>query len=130
MVSAQILAGAPYALILAFALLGAVIATGSPNLLKRVIGLVIIWTALALFLAASGVLVGAEAPILPRGEGVFGRPFSNPLQQSFARGLLISAAAGVVLALAIIVRIREAYGAIESDEIDAADRADEAERPQ
>lgn len=129
MVSAALFAGVPYALILAFALIGAAIAAGSSNLLKRIVGLAIVWVGLALFVAASGVLAGAEAPILPRGEGPFGRSFANPLQQSFLRAALVSAVAGVVLALAIIVRIRETYGSIEADEIEAADReAEEAER--
>lgn len=128
MVSAQILAGLPYALIIAFALTGAALAASAPNLLKRIVGVAMIWTALVLFVVASGVLAGAEAPILPPGQGAFGKVFSNPLQQSFARAVLISGAAGVILALAIVVRIREAYGVIESDEIAAADRAqDDAE---
>jgi multicomponent Na+:H+ antiporter subunit C len=128
MVSLQSLAGLPYALIVAFALIGAGLAASAPNLLKRIVGVAMIWTALALFLVASGVLAGAEAPILPAGQGAFGKVFSNPLQQSFARAVLIAGAAGLILALAIVVRIREAYGSIEGDAIEAADRAqDDAE---
>ncbi len=124
MVSAQhILAGLPYALIMLFALTGAALAASASNLLKRVVGLAIIWTALTLFVVATGVLAGGEAPILPAGQGAFGKSFSNPLQQDFARMVLIGGAASVILALAIVVRIREAYGAIESDAITADDDA-------
>lgn len=128
MVSAQILAGLPYALILAFALTGAALAACSGNLLRRVVGAAMIWIGLVLFLVASGVLAGADAPILPPGQGAFGRSFANPLQQSLARAIVVVGAAGLVLALAIAVRIREAYGSIEMDAIEAADRErDDAE---
>jgi multicomponent Na+:H+ antiporter subunit C len=128
MVSLQILAALPYALIVAFALIGAVLAAGAPNLMKRIVGVAMIWTALALFLVSSGVLAGAEAPILPPGQGAFGKVFSNPLQQSFARAVLIGGSAGMILALAVVVCIREAYGSIEGDAIEAADQAqDDAE---
>jgi multicomponent Na+:H+ antiporter subunit C len=118
MVSAHILAGLPYALIMLLALTGAALAASAGNLLKRIVGLSIFWTALALFVVSTGVLAGGEAPILPPGQGAFGKSFSNPLQQDFA---LIGGAASVILALAIVVRIREAYGSIEGDVIAAED---------
>jgi multicomponent Na+:H+ antiporter subunit C len=121
MVAAQILAGLPYALIMVFALTGAALTASASNLLKRIVGLAIIWTALTIFVVATGVLVGGEAPILPPGQGAFGKSFSNPLQQDFARMVLIGGAAGMILALAIVVRIREAYGSIEGDAIAAED---------
>jgi multicomponent Na+:H+ antiporter subunit C len=114
MVAAQLLAGAPYALIMILALTGAALAASASNLLKRIVGLAIIWTALTLFVVATGVLAGGQAPILPPGQGAYGKIFSNPLQQDFARVVLIGGAASVILALAIVVRIREAYGSIEA----------------
>jgi multicomponent Na+:H+ antiporter subunit C len=117
MVSTHFLAGLPYALIMLLALTGAALSASAGNLLKRIVGLAIFWTALALFVVATGVLAGGEAPILPPGQGAFGKSFSNPLQQDFARMVLIGGAASVILALAIVVRIREAYGSIEGDVI-------------
>lgn len=128
MVSAQLFWVLPYALMIAFAVSGAALAAGSANLLKRVVGVIIMGVGLALLFAASGVLSGAEPPILPPGQGAFGKTFSNPLQQHFARIILIFGAASAILALAIVVRIREAYGTIEAGAIEAADQAEEAER--
>ncbi|HVY02655.1 MAG TPA: cation:proton antiporter subunit C [Caulobacterales bacterium] len=112
---------APYIGVFALAALGLYVLVASRNLVKRVAGLVILQAALALFFAVLGARLGAQAPVIAPGESVYGQAYANPLPQAQMIGALIVGAGVIALALALIVRVREAYGAIEEDEIDAAD---------
>lgn len=80
------------------------------NLVKKLIGLSIFQTSVYLLYIAPGKLIGGTAPILSQAYKVY----SNPLPH-----VLIPTT--IALGLAIVVRIREAYGSIEEDEIVAAD---------
>jgi multicomponent Na+:H+ antiporter subunit C len=123
MVIADLLGRLPYALILALASAGIALAAGAGNLLKRVAGLVLLWGALALFYALAGVLAGGEAPILAPGATGYAQAYSNPLPQALILGAIVAGAASIALALAVVVRIREAYGQVEAADIAAADAA-------
>jgi multicomponent Na+:H+ antiporter subunit C len=52
--------------------------------------------------------------------------YANPLPQALMLGATVSGAAMILLALALVIRIRESYGGVEMDEIVAADAADDA----
>ena len=54
--------------------------------------------------------------------------YSNPLPHVLILTAIVVGIATLALGLAIVVRIREAYGSIEEDEIVAADARDEAGR--
>jgi len=93
-----------------------VIARG--NLVKKVIGLNIFQTAVFLLYITLGKVRGATAPIVDeRFES-----YSNPLPSVLILTAIVVGVATTSLALALIVRIREAYGTIEEDEIEALDR--------
>jgi multicomponent Na+:H+ antiporter subunit C len=129
MVIADLLGRLPYALILGLAATGIALAAGAGNLLKRVAGLAILWGALALFFAAAGVLAGATAPILASGERAFVTAYSDPLPQALILGVMVVGAASLALALAIVVRIKEAYGNVEAHEIAALDQPEPGAPP-
>lgn len=93
-----------------------VIARG--NLVKKLIGLSIFQTSVYLLYIAPGKLIGGTAPIVAEGFGVY----SNPLPQVLILTAIVVGVATLALGLALVVRIREAYGSIEEDEILAADR--------
>lgn len=92
-----VLAGA-----VALTMIGAIAAWAAANALKRLVGLVI--ALIGAMLAAAAL--GAPAPFLVAGAGLI-----------FAH---------LALGLSLLVRLQESYGAVETTEIDAADRKAEA----
>ena len=93
-----------------------VIARG--NLVKKIIGLNIFQTAVFLLYITLGKVHGGTAPIIDERFEVY----SNPLPSVLILTAIVVGVATTSLALALIVRIREAYGTIEEDEISALDR--------
>jgi multicomponent Na+:H+ antiporter subunit C len=87
------------------------------NLVKKLIGLSIFQTSVYLLYIAPGKLIGGTAPILSESYKVY----SNPLPHVLILTAIVVGIATLALGLAIVVRIREAYGSIEEDEIVAAD---------
>jgi multicomponent Na+:H+ antiporter subunit C len=94
------------------------------NLLKKLLGLAILQTSVYLLYIAPGKLIGGTAPIVAEGFTVY----SNPLPHVLILTAIVVGVATLALGLAIVVRIREAYGTIEEDEILAQDRADQEPR--
>jgi multicomponent Na+:H+ antiporter subunit C len=92
-----------------------VIARG--NLVMKLIGLGIFQTSVYLLYIAPGKLVGGTAPIIAEGFTLY----SNPLPHVLILTAIVVGVATLALGLAIVVRIREAYGTIEEDEILRAD---------
>jgi multicomponent Na+:H+ antiporter subunit C len=90
------------------------------NLLKKLVGLAIVQTSVYLLYIAPGKLIGGTAPIVAPGFSVY----SNPLPHVLILTAIVVGVATLALGLALVVRIREAYGSIEEDEILARDRAD------
>ena len=97
---------------------GLYIVVARGNLVKKLIGLSIFQTSVYLLYIAPGKLIGGTAPILSEAFKVY----SNPLPHVLILTAIVVGIATLALGLAIVVRIREAYGSIEEDEIVAADR--------
>lgn len=97
-----------------------VIARG--NLIKKLVGLGIFQTSVYLLYIAPGKLIGGTAPILAEGFKVY----SNPLPHVLILTAIVVGVATLALGLALVVRIREAYGSIEEDEILRQEHASEA----
>lgn len=92
-----------------------VIARG--NLVKKLVGLSIFQTSVYLLYIAPGKLIGGTAPIVSEAFKLY----SNPLPHVLILTAIVVGVATLALGLALAVRIREAYGSIEEDEIIAAD---------
>ena len=92
-----------------------VIARG--NLVKKLIGLSIFQTSVYLLYIAPGKLIGGTAPIVGSGITVY----SNPLPHVLILTAIVVGVATLALGLALVVRIREAYGTVEEDQILAED---------
>jgi multicomponent Na+:H+ antiporter subunit C len=90
------------------------------NLMKKLIGLAILQSSVYLLYIAPGKLIGGTAPIVAAGFAVY----SNPLPHVLILTAIVVGVATLALGLAITVRIREAYGSIEEDEILELDRAE------
>jgi multicomponent Na+:H+ antiporter subunit C len=102
-----------------------VIARG--NLIKKLIGLSIFQTSAYVLYIAPGKLLGGTPPILAPQYSVY----SNPLPHVLILTAIVVGVAVLALGLALTVRIREAYGTIEEDEVIALDEGpDNAEERQ
>ena len=89
------------------------------NLIKKLVGLSIFQTSVYLLYIVPGKLVGGTAPIIAQQYTVY----SNPLPHVLILTAIVVGVATLALGLALAVRIREAYGSIEEDEILACDHA-------
>ncbi len=91
----------------------AVIARG--NLIKKLLGLSIFQSAVFLMYITMDKVEGGTAPIIQ--PGVTDQLYSNPLPQVLILTAIVVGVSTTALGLAIVVRIKEAYGTIEEDEI-------------
>lgn len=108
-------------------MLGFYIVIASGNLIKKIIGLNLFQTAVIMFYISMGKIDGGTAPILVDPEKVSGPVvYTNPLPSVLMLTAIVVGVATSALGLALVVRIKEAYGSIEEDEILAADRASDA----
>ncbi len=83
------------------------------NLIKKLIGLGIFQTAVYLLYIAPGKLIGGSAPIIAEGIQVY----SNPLPHVLILTAIVVGVATLALGLALVVRIKEAYGSIDEEDI-------------
>lgn len=95
--------------------IGLYVAASRGNLIKKLLGLNIFQTAVFLLYITAGKVAGGTAPILYDG----GAPYSNPLPHVLILTAIVVGVATLALGLALAVRIREAYGTIEEEEIGA-----------
>jgi multicomponent Na+:H+ antiporter subunit C len=96
-----------------------VIARG--NMLKKLVGLAVFQTSVYLLYIEPGKIIGGTPPIIDPAFTVY----SNPLPHVLILTAIVVGVATLALGLALVVRINEAYGTIEEDEILERDRADE-----
>jgi multicomponent Na+:H+ antiporter subunit C len=93
-----------------------VIARG--NMVKKLIGLSIFQSSVFLLYIEPGKIVGGTAPILDPAFTVY----SNPLPHVLILTAIVVGVATLAMGLALVVRINEAYGTVEEDEIFAKDQ--------
>ena len=94
-----------------------VIARG--NLIKKIVGLNIFQTSAFILYITVGKVSGGTAPIIIEGaEDVL---YSNPLPHVLILTAIVVGISTTALGLALIVRIKEAYGTVEEDEINEKD---------
>lgn len=86
------------------------------NLVKQVVGLSIFQTSVFILYISLANVAGATAPITHALEG---ETYSNPLPHVLILTAIVVNVSTTAVALALVVRIKEAYGSIEQDEISA-----------
>ena len=92
-----------------------VIARG--NMIKKLVGLSLFQTSVYLLYIEPGKILGGTAPIVERAYSLY----SNPLPHVLILTAIVVGVATLALGLALVVRIHEAYGTIEEDEIFTGD---------
>ena len=110
-----------YLIVILLMMVGFYVVIDRVNLLKKLIGLNIFQTSVFLLYISMGKIFGGTAPIIYDG----GRPYSNPLPHVLILTAIVVGVATLALGLALVVRIRDAYGTIEEDEIQAIELAED-----
>lgn len=101
--------------------IGLYIVVARGNLVKKIVGLNIFQASVFLFFISIGKVTGGTAPIMLHegGEAIY----SNPLPHVLILTAIVVAVSTSAVALALVVRIHEAYGSIHEDDIAEAERA-------
>ena len=115
-----------YIIVVILMMTGLFIVIARANLIKKLIGLSIFQTSVFLFYISLGKVAGGTAPIL---DGNPGTLYSNPLPHVLILTAIVVGVATTALGLALILRINEAFGSIEEDEIIAAKLNQSLARP-
>ena len=92
---------------------GLYIVVARSNMIKTLVGLGIFQTSVYLLYLSPGKVLGGSAPIIAEGY----ETYSNPLPHVLILTAIVVGVATLALGLALAVRIHEAYGTIEEDEI-------------
>lgn len=106
-----------YWIVVVLMMVGFYIVIAHGNLVKKIIGLTIFQTSVFIFYISMAKVDGGTAPILA--EGI--KQFSNPLPHVLILTAIVVGIATTALGLALAVRIKEAYGSVEEEEIQSKD---------
>ncbi|MDB2513563.1 cation:proton antiporter subunit C [Alphaproteobacteria bacterium] len=106
-----------YLIVILLMMMGLFIVISHENLVKKLVGLSIFQTSVFLFYITLGRVSGGTAPILTDAPDAV---YSNPLPHVLILTAIVVGVATIALGLALILRISEAFGSIEEDEILAA----------
>ena len=85
------------------------------NLVKKLIGLNIFQASVFILYISMGVADGGTAPIFMEGDDVL---YSNPLPHVLILTAIVVGIATTAVGLSLVIRIKEAFGTIEEDEIE------------
>lgn len=108
-----------YWVFVALLMIGFYAVIAKPNLIKKLIGLSIFQAAVFLLYISMDKVEGGTAPIIQ--PGVTDQIYSNPLPQVLILTAIVVGISTTAMGLAVVVRIKEAYGTIEEDEAVAKD---------
>ena len=107
-----------YWLFILLMMIGLYIVIARGNLIKKIVGLNIFQTSVFMFYISIGKVSGGTAPIYPIDMKINSATvYSNPLPHVLILTAIVVGIATTALGLALIVRIREAYGNIEDEDI-------------
>lgn len=114
-----------YWLCIVLMMTGLYIVIARDHLVKKIMGLNIFQVSVIMFYVALGKIHGGTAPILVGHDGAHSDVvYSNPLPHVLMLTAIVVGVATTALGLALVVRIQEAYGTVEEDEIVRMDRED------
>jgi multicomponent Na+:H+ antiporter subunit C len=112
-----------YQAVIVLMMIGLYIMISRGNLVKKVMGMTIFQSSVIMLYVSMGHVAGGTAPVLVEGgEDVV---YSNPLPHVLMLTAIVVGVATMSVSLALVVRIKEAYGTVEEDEIELLDRGEE-----
>ena len=127
-----------FAVVIVLMMTGLYVVFASNNMVKKLVGLSVFQTSVFLLYISMGKVKGGQPPIIPEenlhkaaegghevasagGHQAAEIIYSNPLPHVLILTAIVVGVATLAIGLALVVRIREVYGTIEDDEIDAID---------
>ncbi len=111
----MLLANFPYFVSILLFSMGCLIVLTQPNLIKKVIGLNVMETAIFLFFIAVGNISGGAPPIVNPATG--GVLYVNPLPQALILTGIVVSFSVTAFALAMIVSLYRFYGTVHVSEL-------------
>jgi len=123
----QLAASWNYIIVVILMMIGLFIVISRTNLVKKLVGLSIFQTSVFLFYISLGKITGGTAPIL---TGDPDSIYSNPLPHVLILTAIVVGVATTALGLALVLRINEAFGSIEEDDVIAEKARQAVPRPQ
>ncbi len=115
----QFLSHYPYWAVMLLMSAGLYIVVSRGNLIKKIIGLNLFQVSVFMLYISMGKITGGTAPILTGKTEIY----SNPLPHVLILTAIVVGIATTAIGLALAIRINDAYGSIEEDEILAQERA-------
>lgn len=112
-----------YLAVIMLMMIGLYITISRGNLVKKIMGVNIFQASVILLYVSMGKVTGGTAPILL--DGVEAVIYSNPVPHVLMLTAIVVGVASTAVGLALAVRIHEAYGTVEEDEIVALDRQED-----
>ena len=102
-----------YWIVIVLMMIGFYIVISHGNLVKKVVGLNVFQVSVFILYISMSKVRGGTAPILAEGIEVY----TNPLPHVLILTAIVVGVATTALALGLVVRIHDAFGTIEADEI-------------
>ncbi len=107
-----------YWIVMVLMMIGFYVVIAQGNLVKKIFGLNIFQVSVFVFYISMSKVDGGTPPILDPDYTLY----SNPLPHVLILTAIVVGVATMALGLALVVRIRKAYGTIEEDEIEEQER--------
>lgn len=107
-----------YWVVIVLMMTGFYIVIAHGNLIRKMVGLTIFQTSVFIMIISVGYVEGGAPPLLSH-ESEY---YANPLTHVLILTAIVVGVATTAVGLALIVRIREAYGTIEEEEIHEIDQ--------
>ena len=119
---ALILSKANYWMTIALMMVGLYAMIAKQNLVKKIIGMNILQTAVILFFISIGAKRDASIPIVMHSDGIHNHAvhsadYINPLPHVLMLTAIVVAVSTLGVSLALVIRIFHRYGSLEEDEI-------------
>ena len=108
-----------YWIVIVLMMAGFYVVIAHGNLVKKLVGLNIFQTSMFVLYISMGKVAGGTPPILAGGLTTY----SNPLPHVLILTAIVVGVATLALGLALVIRIHDAYGTVEEDEIQSQDQA-------
>lgn len=110
-----------YLIVVFLMMMGLYMVIASSNLIKKLIGLSVFQTAVFILYISFGKITEGSPPIITDNVDLY----SNPLPHVLILTAIVVGVATTSVGLALIVRIKKAYGSIDEDDIHDMDDSDD-----
>ena len=109
-----------YWIVIVLMMIGFYVVISQGNLIKKMVGLNVFQVSVFVFYISMSKVFGGAAPILD--DSI--TEYSNPLPHVLILTAIVVGVATTALGMALVVRIRDAYGSIEEHEIQTTEDAE------